>query len=48
MLDPNKCPECDEYWITCPCCNHTFCDRCGLTEDEAQEQGYFDDDDEEG
>lgn len=30
------CPDCREYWITCPCCDVAFCRSCGMTEEDAE------------
>lgn len=31
-----QCPECREWWVTCPC-GESFCPSCGLTEQDAEE-----------
>lgn len=33
----DKCPNCDEYWVVCPCCKIPFCPDCGMIEYEAEE-----------
>ena len=33
----DKCPNCDEWWVTCPCCNINFCPDCGMTEQETED-----------
>ena len=38
----DKCPECNEWWVTCPC-GETFCPMCGLTEIDAED--YYDEED---
>lgn len=45
MLDVNKCPECNEYWVSYPWCGLSSCGNCGMNEDEAYDKGYFDEDD---
>lgn len=42
-IDYDKCPDCNEFWVTCPCCDETFCPDCGLRENDAS---YGDDEDE--
>ena len=34
----DKCPTCNEWWASCPCCNTSFCPDCGMTEEEAEEE----------
>ena len=33
----NQCPNCQEYWVSCPCCKESFCPDCGMIESEAEE-----------
>lgn len=35
---PIACPTCDEYWVSCPCCNVSFCPDCGMLEEDAPEE----------
>lgn len=32
-----KCPDCNTWLVTCPCCNETFCPDCGITETEIED-----------
>jgi|GEM_PF-1802429 len=34
MIDYDKCPDCNEFWINCPCCNTSFCPECMQTENQ--------------
>lgn len=32
--DYDKCPDCETYWVSCPCCSTEFCNDCGQLESE--------------
>ena len=32
-----KCPNCDEWLVGCPCCDTAFCPECGDTEEMLEE-----------
>lgn len=37
MREIDQCPTCREWWAQCPCCDLSFCPKCGMEEDEAEE-----------
>jgi hypothetical protein len=34
----DKCPTCNDWWVSCPCCSESFCRNCGMLESEAEEE----------
>jgi len=39
----DQCPNCEEYWVRCPCCKESFCPDCGMLESDAEHDGLYDD-----
>jgi hypothetical protein len=33
-----KCPNCNEWLVVCPCCDVAFCPSCMATEEELEEE----------
>ena len=34
----DRCRECGEVWVQCPCCHESFCPECGALESEQEEE----------
>jgi hypothetical protein len=47
MSDSDRCSDCQEFWVICPCCQVAFCPTCSKTEEgqnEEDEEGGEEDD----
>ncbi|MEK4581768.1 hypothetical protein [Bacillus sp. FSL R12-0074] len=33
----DQCPNCNEWWVHCPCCDVNFCHKCGMEENEVED-----------